>query len=175
MSPTQQFISDHSNDDVQKLALQAARYPEVDMAFALRQIAGRQKVKHKIPSFYQNPLLQYPAQLSLEQSSSEITARYKAQLCSGHSMADLTGGFGIDMAFMAPQFERAYYVERQTELCDIAAHNFGVLGLSHITVFNRDAVDFVQEMPGVDMIFLDPARRGHGGQKVFRLATVHSF
>ncbi len=170
MSPTQQFITDHSNDDVQKLALQAARYPEVDMAFALRQIAGRQKVKHKIPSFYQNPLFQYPAQLSLEQSSSEITARYKAQLCSGHSMVDLTGGFGIDMAFMAPQFEKTYYVERQTELCDIAAHNFGILGLSHITVFNRDAVDFLQEMPEVDLIFLDPARRGHGGQKVFRLA-----
>ena len=170
MSPTQQFIADHSDDDVQKLALQAARYPEVDMAFALRQIAGRQKVKNKIPSFYQNPLLHYPAQLSLEQSSSEITARYKAELCSGHCFADLTGGFGIDMAFIAAKFEKAFYVERQTELCDIATHNFGILGLSHITVFNGDAVDFVQEMPGVDMIFLDPARRGHGGQKVFRLA-----
>jgi 16S rRNA G966 N2-methylase RsmD len=110
--------------------------------------------------------------LSLEQSSSEITARYKAALCSGQCFADLTGGFGIDMAFIAAKFEKAFYVERQTELCDIATHNFGILGLSHITVFNRDAVDFVQDMPGVDMIFLDPARRGHGGQKVFRFTIV---
>ena len=42
---TRIFIDEHTNDDVALLSLQAARFPDVDMPFAIRQISGKQKVR----------------------------------------------------------------------------------------------------------------------------------
>ena len=39
---TLRFIREHCKDDVRNLALQAPKYPGVDMPVALTQIAGRQ-------------------------------------------------------------------------------------------------------------------------------------
>ena len=38
---TQLFIREHSSDDVRALALQAKKYPDIDMPTAITQIAGR--------------------------------------------------------------------------------------------------------------------------------------
>ena len=38
---TQLFIREHSSDDVRVLALQAKKYPDIDMPTAITQIAGR--------------------------------------------------------------------------------------------------------------------------------------
>ena len=94
---TLQFIEDHLNDDVFSLSLLAPKFPEVDMQLAIRQIQGKQKTKDKIPSFYACKTLLYPAKLSLEQSSSERTAKHKSTRCEGNIMIDLTGGFGVDV------------------------------------------------------------------------------
>jgi len=164
------FIAEHSQDDVQKLALQSARFPHIDMAFALRQITGMQKTKSKIPTFYENTDILYPIQLSLEQSSSESTAKYKSSLCEGETFADLTGGFGIDCYFISQKFSQSSYVERHTELCEIATNNFKALGANNIAVFNRQSEEFLTEMTPVDLIFIDPARRGAAGNKVVSLS-----
>ena len=164
---TRQFINEHQSDDVRNLALQARKYPDVDIPAAITQIAGRQIAAEKIPSWKEIDDIWYPKHLSLEQCSSEITARYKASLLQGESLADLTGGFGIDCAFLAAKFKSAIYVERQQELCEIAAHNFPILNLNHINVRNEDGVAYLQTMSPVDCIFLDPARRNeHGGKTV---------
>lgn len=166
------FIRKHQADDVRALALQSKKYPHVDMPTAITQIAGRQIAAEKIPSWKEIDDIWYPKHLSLEQCSSEITARYKATLLqsqsqSNSSFADLTGGFGIDCSFLAAGFQSATYVERQSELCEIAAHNFPILNLNHIEVKNVDGVAHLQAMPPVDCIFLDPARRNeHGGKTV---------
>lgn len=164
---TQQFIREHLSDNVRTLALQAKKYPDVDMPTAITQIAGRQTAAEKIPSWKEIEDIWYPKHLSLEQCSSEITARYKASLLQGESLTDLTAGFGIDCSFLADGFKSATYVERQKELCEIAAHNFTILNLNHITVRNEDGVAYLQTMSPVDCIFLDPARRNeHGGKTV---------
>lgn len=170
---TLHFIREHRRDDVRSLALQARKYPEVDMPKAITQIAGWQVAKEKIPTWADRETLLYPAHLSLEQCSSEITARYKAEIInkdpeSGrNTFTDLTGGFGIDCAFLASCFEQATYVERQEALCEIATHNFPLLGLQHISVCHEDSVQYLQKMQPVDWIFIDPARRdGHGGKTV---------
>ena len=164
---TQQFIREHSSDDIRALALQAKKYPNVDMPTAITQIAGRQVAAEKIPSWKEIEDIWYPKHLSLEQCSSEITARYKASLLQGESLTDLTAGFGIDCSFLAAKFKSATYVERQEELCEIAAHNFPILNLNHITVKNEDGVAYLKAMSPVDCIFLDPARRNeHGGKTV---------
>lgn len=164
---TQLFIREHSSDDVRALALQAKKYPDIDMPTAITQIAGRKIAADKIPSWREIEKIWYPKHLSLEQCSSEITARYKARLWQGDSLADLTGGFGIDCSFLAAGFKSATYVERQEELCEIAAHNFPLLNLNHINIRNEDGVAYLQTMSPVDCIFLDPARRNeHGGKAV---------
>ena len=167
---TLQFIREHRTDDVRKLALQAGKYPKVDMPIALTQIAGRQTATEKIPSWAANEAIRYPKHLSLEQCSSETTARYKAGLLKGDSLADLTGGFGIDCAFLASGFQIVTYVERQEELCRIAAHNFPLLGLKQIEVYNEDGVDYLQKMAPVTCLFLDPARRNEQGGKTVAIS-----
>lgn len=165
------FIRTYRQDDVRSLALQARKYPTVDMPWAITQIAGWQIAKEKIPAWAAHEDLFYPAHLSLEQCSSEITARYKAEIIAKaechHSFTDLTGGFGIDCAFLSSCFQQATYVERQEALCEIATHNFPLLGLQHISVCLEDSVQYLQKMSPVDWIFIDPARRdGHGGKTV---------
>ena len=163
---TIRFIEENRKADVRSLALQAKKYPEVDMAMAVVQIAGRQIAEAKIPSWYRVEGLLYPKHLSMEQCSSEATALYKTGLVEGETFADLTGGFGIDCSFLSRKFKQADYVERQAELCELAGHNFPLLGLD-IGVHNEDGVDYLKRMQPVDCLYLDPARRdGHGGKTV---------
>jgi len=163
---TLRFIEDNSRADVRSLALQAKKYPQVDMAMAVVQIAGRQIAEAKVPSWHRFDGLLYPKHLSMEQCSSEVTALYKASLVEGRTFADLTGGFGIDCSFLSRKFKKADYVERQAELCELASHNFPLLGLD-IDVHNEDGVAYLKRMQPVDCLFLDPARRdGHGGKTV---------
>lgn len=159
------FIRQHQYDDIRTLALQAKKYPNLDFPFVLRQIAGKQIATIKIPSWSGREDMLYPVHLSLEQCSSEITARYKSSLFHGEKLVDLTGGFGVDCAFLAAGFNEVVYVEHNPELCEIARINFCSLSLNHITVCNEQAEVYLQKMAPVDTIFLDPARRDKYGQK----------
>ena len=98
---TLHFIEEHRHDDVRTLALQGKKYPGVDMALAVTQISGRQIAEQKIPSWYALSGLLYPRHLSMEQCSSELTAKYKAHLLEGESFADLTGG-SVLIAALSP-------------------------------------------------------------------------
>ena len=104
---TIRFIEEHARADVRSLALQAKKYPEVDMAVAVVQITGRQIAEAKVPSWHRVEGLLYPKHLSMEQCSSEATALYKAGLIEGETFADLTGGFGIDCSFLSRKFKKA--------------------------------------------------------------------
>ena len=166
---TQDFIREHAGDDVRNLALQAARYPEVDMRVAATQIEGRRLAKSKLPAWAAVEGVIYPVRLSMEQCSSEATARYKASLVQGTRLADLTGGFGIDCSYMSEQFAHTTYVERNEELCAIATHNFALLGKA-IEVRQGQCEEILESLPEQDWIFLDPARRDRGGNKVVALS-----
>lgn len=145
LSPdTWQFICAHRTEDVRTLALQARKYPQVDMAAAVVQIAGWQIAEKKVPLWAQTEGVQYPAHLSMEQCSSEITARYKASWLQGDTMTDLTGGLGVDCSFLARNFRKVDYVERQEVLCELARHNFPLLGLPQVTVHCADGVEYLQ-------------------------------
>lgn len=160
------FCKEHEGEDIHKLALQVKKYPNIDFVKALQQIKGLQIAKTKLPSWYQCPDIIYPIQLSLEQCSSQETALYKQSLCNKqHDMVDLTGGFGIDTSFLSRNFEKATYVEQQTELTELASHNFKALSLDNITTINTEATTFLAEMEPVNFIYIDPARRDTKGQK----------
>lgn len=170
----------HSN--VQQLALQRHRYPDLsdaDFRFLLQQIEGRQRTAHKLPFFATIPDWWYPVRLSCEQCSSEATARYKSQLISKinpHTLVDLTGGYGVDTFFMSEQVDQVHYVEQNEELCRIAQHNFS-LTRPHISVHHDTAQSFLSQSPlascpspiSSTLLYLDPARRDAAGGKVFRI------
>lgn len=165
------FIRNHADDDVRQLALRGTKNPEVDLPFALDQIAGRQTAKRKLPSWADTEGIVYPPHLSMEQCSSEQTACYKAEMAGrGHRLVDLTGGFGVDFSVMAQGFAEAVYVERQAPLCEIAADNFRLLGLHQATVVCADGTDYLQTMPQADLIYIDPARRDDHGGRTYGIA-----
>ena len=165
------FIHEHAEADVRQLALQGTKNPEVDLTFALEQIAGRQKAKTKLPSWAAVDGIVYPPHLSMEQCSSEQTARYKALIAGkGTLIVDLTAGFGVDMAFMSQAFQKAIYVERQAPLCAISSDNYKLLGLNHIEVICADGIDYLHQLEHADLIFLDPARRDNHGARTYGIA-----
>ena len=165
---TRDFIEKHLKDDVRQLALQ--KFPDdVDKILVLNQIEARQLLSKKVPSWASNPDLLFPKHLSIEQCSSELTAKYKASIISGGDIfVDLTGGLGIDSYFLSEKFKTSYYIENQKELCDLAEHNFGVLGRK-ITVVNSDAETFLSKNHDFDLIFIDPARRDIYNRKMVSL------
>ncbi len=167
---TRAFIREHREEDVRLLALQGKRFPDIDMKAAATQIAGWQTAKNKIPSWAEIDDIIYPSKLPLEQCSSELTATYKAEQLNGESLVDLTGGLGVDCAFLTSSFKRIIYVERQSELCELAVSNFRALGLPNVKVNCCDAIGFLQEMSPVDCIFIDPARRDNKGGKTVAIA-----
>jgi len=141
------------------------------MTYALDQIAGRQKAQVKIPSWAATEGITYPPHLSMEQCSSEATAKYKAQIAGqGQKMVDLTAGFGVDMAFMSAGFKEAVHVDQQAALCAISSANYERLGLRHIHVENSDGVDYLHQMGHADLIFIDPARRNEHGGRTYGIA-----
>ena len=183
-----EFIEKHLKDDVNRLAL--AKFPEgIDREFVIRQIHARQVLSKKLPSWAENDELVFPKKLSLEQCSSELTAKYKAELLSTklqeisrkefsedscsladkkRILIDLTGGMGVDTAFLSDNFDKTYYVEMQEELCEIAKHNFNILN-KNIEVVNDNAEHFLTLCDEVDCIYLDPARRDEYGRKMVSL------
>lgn len=168
---TLEFIRIHADEDVRQLAFLGKKHPEVDMAYALDQIAGRQKARVKIPSWASIDGIVYPPHISMEQCSSEQTARYKARIAGeGKMIVDLTAGFGVDMAFMSAGFKQAVHVEMQPQLCAISSENYKLLGLNHVQVVCSDGVEYLHQMQHADLIFIDPARRDQHGARTYGIA-----
>ena len=177
---TAEFIQEYREKDTRQLALQSARFPDVDMPYALDQIKGWQTARRKLPTWAACNGIVYPPHLSMEQCSSEPTAQYKLNLAmewscrieSSHasSMTDLTGGFGVDFSFTSCAFASATYVERNAQLCRMVEHNLPLLGIDNAKVVCADAVDYLSTLDMQTMVFLDPARRDQHGAKTVMLA-----
>lgn len=175
---TAEFIREYRERDIRQLALQANRFPDVDMPYALDQIQGWQIARRKLPKWAACDGVIFPPHLSMEQCSSEPTAQYKLNLAMewaervGHAsrMTDLTGGFGVDFSFTSCAFAAATYVERNEQLCHIVEHNLPLLGLNYATVVCADAVEYLSTVEPQTMLFLDPARRDEHGAKTVMLA-----
>ncbi len=165
----QDFVRRHLGDDLGALALRAHRHPEVCLPQLLPYLSALQKIRVKLPSWFRLDL-DIPLPLSVEQASSEPTARFKASLFSGCRMADLTGGLGVDAFFWAQSFREVLYVERDPTLAEAARRNFAVLGAHNICVQNALAEHFLLRLTEpLDLVYLDPSRRDEHRRRLFRL------
>lgn len=177
----EEFIKQHRNESPLSLALKKA--PEgVDLQWCLRQIEGYNIAKKKLPEWAKTDNIWFPHRLSMEQCSSEATAKYKqaiAERLGTKVLIDLTGGFGIDFSYMAKNMETACYVEQQEELCNIASHNFPLMELQNTQISNTTCEEFWEQYTAdvaraetqrdKSLIYLDPARRNGRGEKVFSI------
>jgi len=173
---TEQFILEHLTADVRTLALSA--HPDgVDMQYALTQISGWQAARVKVPLWADTEGIVYPKHLSLEQCTSQYIAQYKASfveglLGCGFRMADITGGMGVDCFFISAGAAKVYYNEMSAELCDCARINFKALGRQEIEINCGTAEDYIAGLTpdSLDLIYLDPARRGDAGRKLVSIS-----
>ena len=170
---TRDFIEQNLDADIRQLALKGCRDKDVDLDAAIRQIAGRQTARRKLPSWAALDGILYPPHLNMEQCSSEQAARYKAGVCtrlsSPTSLVDLTGGFGVDFAFMSQAFDEATYVERNSELFAISSANMKILA-PKAKCLNEDGLEVLHRLDHVSMIFMDPARRDHHGARTYGIS-----
>ncbi|MFM7021168.1 MAG: THUMP-like domain-containing protein [Aquirufa sp.] len=157
------FIQEHLQQDPSILALTAKKYPTLDIKKLAAQIQARQKLVDKLPTWVANPAIYFPAQISLEQASSEATALFKANLVKG-KLIDITGGMGVDVWAFSQTCEKVTYVEQQTELVNRTRYNHAVLGLSNVNHEEGNGVDYISA--DYDWIYVDPARRDQQGNKV---------
>lgn len=165
----QQFMMAHRDDDLNLLLLHASRFPEINIPWIVQQIEGRRKAAVKFPSFLQFDALVYPPLISVEQASSETTAKYKASLVAGKNVIDVTGGFGIDSYFMSQKAHQVVYVEQNPLLFEVAQHNFHCLN-APIETFCMDGLSFLETTTlHADYLYVDPSRRDLHHQRVIAL------
>ena len=163
----QQYIKDFKQE-LSRLAFSGSPFTDVSTKELLQQIQGRQKAKTKLPTWFKTPGIIYPAKLHLEQTSSEATAIYKQTLVKGNTLADITGGFGIDSYYFAQTFAQVHHFEIQEHLCDIVSHNLQHLPNNSFISQSKDGLEAIKDNT-FDVIYVDPSRRHDSKGKVFFL------
>jgi hypothetical protein len=162
----QDFIQLHADQDPHQIALSGKKYPNFDLSKLASQIQARQKLARKLPFWVSHANLFFPASISLEQASSEVTANFKANIVHGNVL-DASGGMGVDSAAFAKKANQVMYVERQQDLKEITAYNHAQLGCKNIQHVLGDGLAYLnQATTTFDFIYLDPARRNAKGDKV---------
>jgi len=165
----QQYIQTHLDADVTKIALSRSTFDGITAAELAGQIHARKKARKKLPTWFNTKLIYYPSPLSIEQTSSETTAHYKAKLVLGQSLVDITGGFGVDAYYFAKKAKAVTHCEINSELSEIAQYNARLLNVNNISFQNVDGLEYLGTTDlKFDTIYVDPARRAETG-KVFML------
>ena len=166
-----EFIKANESSDPFEITLRSNQFPPDIRKLVSEQVLSRQKIKKKVPSWENFDKIILPKPESIEQASSEITARYKSELIGGGRVLDLTGGTGVDTYFFSKKASHVDYVEKDPDLAAIAAYNFAYMGLKNVRVMNQKAEDFLslaEPVSQYDTVYADPSRRSLS-EKVFKL------
>ncbi len=166
----QKFINENTFVEISKLALQKNLFPNVNYKLILNQIEARAKSKTKLSSWFNTKNILYPSKISVEQTSSEITAKYKSKIVSSNSIIDLTGGFGVDCFYFSKLSKNVIHCELDSKLSEIVSHNFKKLNALNIECKNGDSREILKTInQKFNWIYVDPSRRNDLKEKVFLL------
>ena len=167
----QNFIQENLSIDSRILALKKNPFPSVSYSEIINQIIAKKKAKDKLPTWYLGKNIVYPEKISIEQTSSELTAQYKSSLLSGQNIIDCTGGFGIDDYYFSKKFTTVFHCEINSKLSEIVQHNFNQLEINNINCLCGDSTEILKKLnQQFDAIYIDPSRRNDAKGKVFMLA-----
>ena len=166
----QEHINNHLKSDIHKLILKGVPFEGVTVQEVANQVICKQKSEKKLPSWFDTKNIYYPPKVSIEQTSSETAAKYKASLVSGKRLIDLTGGFGVDSFYFSSAFNTIIHCEINTNLSKIAAYNFKQLNKENITCLDENGIEYLKKSSeNFDVIYVDPSRRNNSKEKVFLL------
>lgn len=167
----QTFIDQNLKTDVARLVLKGSPFPVIEIRAIAQQIKSKQKAEKKLPTWFSTQGILYPNPINLSQSSSEKTAEYKANLVSGSTLIDITGGFGVDDFYFSKKMQQVVHCEQDAELSDLAKHNFQRLtNKNNCSFFLGDGLKYIQKnSEKADWIYIDPSRRTASGKKVYFL------
>ena len=166
----QTFIHSNLKKDITKIILKGSPFSDVTVQELANQIVAKQKSKTKLPTWFQTYHIYYPQKISIEQTSSEITAKYKANIITGDKIIDLTGGFGVDCLNFSKQFKEVIHCEINKELSEIVTYNYRQLKIKNIKTIAGNGLNYLKENDTLfDCIYIDPSRRDDVKGKVFLL------
>lgn len=167
----QEFIDLNLKTELSKILLKGVPFKSIESNSIIEQIESKKRSEKKLPTWFNTPSIYYPNKLNIAQTSSEITAKYKANLVSGDSLIDLTGGFGVDAYFFSKRIKEVRHCEINSELFEIVKYNYNTLNTSNIECVNGDGIDVLKRLDQpFDWIYIDPSRRDESQQKVFLLS-----
>lgn len=167
----QNWINKNLSKNPLEIALGKSPFVEVSPQELAEQVKGKRKSQKKLPTWYQNNHVFYPKTLSIEQTSSEALAKYKANLVKGNTLLDVTGGFGVDSYYFSKKSKHVIHCEKNKELSEIAHHNALALNIPNISFYKGDGIEKLKNLKEkVDVVYLDPARRHQSKGKVISLA-----
>lgn len=166
------WIEKHQDDDASELRLRYHKQMTEELDFAILQIECRRKASKKLAETLQNKQFLFPNTLSAEQCTSDLLSKFHAMLIDdGVSMVDLTCGLGIDVYHFAKKAKHVIAVERIPEIAKVVTHNANILGLSNVSMENIDCCEFIKRTDvHFDVAFIDPARRGDSGKRLYALS-----
>ncbi|TDQ25629.1 class I SAM-dependent methyltransferase [Tenacibaculum caenipelagi] len=167
----QNYIENHLKVNVEQLIFKGSPFDEVSVQELANQIIAKSKSEKKLPTWFQAENIYYPPKLSIEQTSSEITADYKSTLIEGNLIIDITGGFGVDCYAFSKHFNRVTHCEINEELSEIVSYNYRQLGIDNIETIAEDGLEYLKKTTTkFDCIYVDPSRRNDVKGKVFLLS-----
>ncbi|WP_194767675.1 THUMP-like domain-containing protein [Tamlana sp. I1] len=166
----QSFIKANLKANIPSLLLKGASFPDVDIKEIIEQIEAKNRCENKLPTWFQSENICFPNKLNIEQTSSEITAKYKSELLTGDSIIDLTGGFGVDCFYFSKRFKNVTHCEINESLSETVSHNYKQLNIENVKCLKGDGLANLQTTNNFyDWIYIDPSRRHDSKGKVFFL------
>ena len=169
-SEIQNFISANLTEDISKILFKGTDFENVSTQEIVEQIEAKKKCQNKLATWFNTKNIYYPNKLNIEQTSSELTAAYKASSISGNSIIDLTGGFGVDCISFSKKFKQVIHCEINNKLSQIVAHNLQQLNIKNTQIIPVDGISFLRKSTeNYDWIYIDPSRRDDIKGKVFLL------
>lgn len=166
----QEFINNNLNSEISPILLKGTHFNGIETSEIVTQIEAKKRCKKKLPTWFNSENIYYPNKLNIEQTSSEITAKYKSELISGNSIIDITGGFGVDCFYFSKRFKNVVHCEINSELSNIVKFNYKQLQRDTIKTINASGLDILRNSNETfNWIYIDPSRRHDAKGKVFFL------
>lgn len=164
------YIASNCDAETYKLLLKDEPSLTFDKSFAILQLECRRKTRNKIPDLLKNESFLFPKSISAEQCSHEIVAQFHAmQFQHNDNVLDMTMGLGVDDYYIAQRVKSVTAIDLDKEIAEVASHNFASLA-PNITVVQGDSLEYLSRLDNnkhFDAIFIDPARRGDRGQRLY--------
>ncbi len=165
------WLDDNRHADINALWLKHRDNEE--MAFLITQLQCRQKLKGKLNDSFIDDRFVYPNTLAVEQCSGSSMASFHASLVNpDDKVLDMTMGLGIDAMTIARKCREITMLDLKSDNVEAARLNISRLSLRNAKAICGDSVAYLTDSNAseYDVIFIDPARRGANGKRLYALA-----